>query len=120
MPINTPLTAGGTPIGNLVGTCNITSFTNQGGQLLANGTVTGTFTTQCNGHGRRATLVQTVYHAHIVGTQEPSSTTPLLLRSAHNLRKPSRKSIGRNRRLRPPTPALCIGRSEASCSWLVD
>lgn len=44
VPVNTPLTAGGTTLGNLVGTLNITSFTNQGGQLIANGTLTGTVT----------------------------------------------------------------------------
>jgi hypothetical protein len=41
---NVPLTASGAPAGTLNGTFTITSFTNQAGQLLANGTVVGTFT----------------------------------------------------------------------------
>lgn len=58
---NAPVTAAGQTVGYLNGTLNITSFTNQGGQLLANGTLTGAVTSGLSGTGNTiATLTNQI------------------------------------------------------------
>ena len=54
---NAPVTAAGQAVGYLNGVLNVTGFKNQGGQLLALGTLTGNITSQPGGAGNVITTL---------------------------------------------------------------
>jgi hypothetical protein len=78
------VTAAGQTVGYLNGTLNVTSFTNQGGQLLANGTLTGTVTSGLNSTGNTiATLTNQAVSLPVTGASGSCTILTLDLGPLH-------------------------------------
>ena len=81
---NAPVTAAGQTVGYLNGTLNVTSFSNQAGQLVALGTVTGTITSALNGAGTTvATLTNQAVALPVTGASGTCTILTLDLGPLH-------------------------------------